>query len=147
WVPADRVLFLCESMKEAFGRVRARANLDDPDERLRLAQWCRRHGLRAQALAEVRAAVQMRPGSEETRRLLAHLEQAALCQRPGDGAGRRGGPEAPPKEVDLSADSLGLFATRVQPILMNTCANCHISGRGGAFQLTRSYDAGLADRM
>src|SRR5262249_33529513 len=29
----------------------------------------------------------------------------------------------------------------IQPILMNTCAGCHASGRGGDFKLTRCYDA------
>jgi hypothetical protein len=48
--------------------------------------------------------------------------------------------------VELTTDSLGLFATRVQPILMNTCANCHATGRGGAFRLTEVFDDGLANR-
>src|SRR5262249_55917330 len=49
-------------------------------------------------------------------------------------------PDSPPSSpVDLSTESLALFATRVQPILMNACANCHATGRGGSFKLTRTY--------
>jgi hypothetical protein len=43
--------------------------------------------------------------------------------------------------LEVSGDCLALFTTKVQPILMNTCANCHSSGRGGRFVLTRSTDA------
>src|SRR5262245_55617209 len=56
WVPAEKVLHLCASQEEAHAFLARRANLDDPDERLRLARWCHLHGLRDQALAEVRAA-------------------------------------------------------------------------------------------
>src|SRR5262249_37428410 len=54
--------------------------------------------------------------------------------------------EAPPPRIDVAGESLRLFATRVQPILMNACASCHACGRGGAFQLTRVYGPGLANR-
>src|SRR5262249_39561588 len=56
-------------------------------------------------------------------------------------------PPIPPPKVDLTADSLNLFAARVQPILMNACASCHATGRGGAFQLTRVYNSGLTRRQ
>src|SRR5205823_13784667 len=78
WVPAERVQCLCATLEDAYAFLRGRANLQDPDEHLRLAGWCRQNGLRRQALAEVQAAVELRPGHEETRRLLAHLQQAAL---------------------------------------------------------------------
>ena len=48
--------------------------------------------------------------------------------------------------MDVTAESLGLFASRVQPILMNACANCHTAGRGGSFQLTRTYNSSLSNR-
>ena len=56
-------------------------------------------------------------------------------------------PEPPPlPPVSLTEEALGQFATRVQPILMNTCAGCHANGKGGAFRLARTYDATLLDR-
>jgi hypothetical protein len=146
WVPAERALCLCQTLPEAYEQLRARANLGDADERLRLANWCRQYGLRAQALAEVREAVRLRPGHEPSRRLLANLEHSAW-ERPLPPAPRPSEPEPPATpDVDLTADALGLFSTRVQPILMNACASCHATGRGGAFKLTRAYGVGTADR-
>jgi hypothetical protein len=146
WVPAGQALSLCQTMPEAFERLRARANLGDADEHLRLAGWCRQYGLRAQALAEVREAVRLRPGHEPSRRLLTNLERSEW-EKPPPPAPRPSEPEPPrAPDVDLTADALGLFSTRVQPILMNACASCHATGRGGAFKLTRAYGIGTADR-
>src|SRR5207247_1637869 len=48
--------------------------------------------------------------------------------------------------IQLSAESLSLFTARVQPILMNTCASCHATGRSGTFKLTRCSDPTLNRR-
>src|SRR5262245_43108360 len=50
WLPAENVLFLCDTREEAYAFLRARANLRDPDEHLRLAHWCHRQGLSGHAL-------------------------------------------------------------------------------------------------
>jgi hypothetical protein len=148
WLPADRVLCLVASLPDAYAFLRGRANLEDADERLRLADWCRLNGLRTQALAELRAAAQLRPAHAETRRLLEVLQQAehvAAVEKPAADSARAAEKEpAPP--VEVTTESLGLFATRVQPILMNTCASCHATGRGGRFHLLQAYDGGLANR-
>ena len=47
---------------------------------------------------------------------------------------------------DISSDAFAIFATRVQPILMNACASCHVSGKGGSFHLTRNLEATLLNR-
>src|SRR5439155_323224 len=52
--------------------------------------------------------------------------------------------EAP--AIDLSAEAVGLFATRVQPILMNACARCHLAEGAGAFQLERTASDGVVNR-
>ena len=143
--PADRVLRLCGSMEEAYAFVRDRANLTDPDERLRLAEWCRVNGLHEQALAEVKAAVELRPDNPTSRRLLAYLQESGPVQPAKTG---QDGPsvEAPRPSVDLTEEALGQFTARVQPILMNACANCHATGRGGPFKLTRAYDSAVLNR-
>jgi hypothetical protein len=138
-VPAGKVLALCASREDGYRFLKARANLSDPDERLRLARWCHLHQLREQALAEVQAAVQLRPGDAESRRLLTYLQKplpppSVLEAKDPDK------PAIPLPVVDLSAESLCRFTTRVQPILMNACAGCHASGKAGAFKLTRVYD-------
>jgi len=146
WIPADRVLCLVASLPDAYAYLRARSNRDDADERLRLANWCRLNGLHEQALAEIRAAVELRPDHAETRRLLQHLQQSeATTARPKPVAVKETETE-PATPVELTTDSLGLFATRVQPILMNTCARCHATGHGGKFRLTQAYEGELVNR-
>jgi hypothetical protein len=149
WVPANRVLFLGDTMAEAYAFLRTRANLDDPDERLRLANWCRLNGLREQALIEVRAAVQLRPDHAPSHRLLQHLEQALATQQPPAAAPVPAHDDTTVQaslSVELGDEALGQFAVRVQPILMNACAGCHATGRGGSFHLTRAYDLGIGNR-
>lgn len=146
WVPAERVLQLCASKEEALAFLRRRANLADPDEHLRLARWCHLQGLRPQALAEVKAAVELRPEHDESRRLLAYLEQAARRRTEAVKA-----PTPPPTPLEkpaleLSADAVSQFATQVQPILMNACARCHVASTGEVFRLQRAYEAGLTNR-
>jgi hypothetical protein len=145
WVPADSALCLCASWDDAFARLSRQANLRDPDERVRLARWCEYNGLLALAAKEAAAAVQLRPDHPAARRLLARLEKAATAEAAGPPEPPEA-PEAAVPAVDLSAESLALFSNRVQPMLMNACASCHATGRGGKFKLTRCYDATLNRR-
>ncbi len=141
WVPGDRVLHLCSSNEEAYVFLRGRSNLKDPDERLKLAQWCHQRGLHVQALDEVRAAVKLRPEHAQSKRLLACLEQRAAENRANEGQPRPKEPEPTPEpDLKLTGEALGQFASRVQPILMNSCASCHAAGRGGSFKLQRAYE-------
>jgi hypothetical protein len=144
-VPADSVLRLCATLQDAYAFVRSRANLTDPDERLRLAEWCRLNGLHEQALEEVRAAVQLRPDHAPSRRLLAYLQDSGPAHPAGKPANEQP-PDAPKPPIDLTEEALGQFAVKVQPILMNACANCHANGRGGEFKLTRAYDSTVLNR-
>jgi hypothetical protein len=141
-VPANQVLTVCASLEEAYRFLRARANLKDPDERMRLANWCRDYDLPAQALEEAEAAAQLRPGDESIERLARYLR--GRKDHPTPVAVRQA--ESPAPRVDLTDDALGMFATRIQPILMNTCASCHIGNRGGKFNLRRTYDTTLNNR-
>jgi hypothetical protein len=154
WVPAENVLALTASLEDAYAYLHRRINLDDADERLRLARWCRTNGLHQQALVELQAAADLRPDHAETRRLLQYWKQTAataakppaptgttpLANAPGSGTD-----SLPP--IEVTTESLGLFATRVQPILMNTCARCHATGRGGHFHLTQVYEDNISNRQ
>jgi hypothetical protein len=147
WVPLDQALYLCDNLDEAFTFVRRRANLSDPDERLRLAHWCRLNGLGHRALEEAQAALELRPTDRPTQRLVRLLEERE--RRPPPPTPPRGpdGEEEPPLPVvDVDGNSLSAFATRVQPILMNTCLRCHASGRRGTFHLHRVTSPGLINR-
>jgi hypothetical protein len=153
WVQAESVLALMGSLTDAYGYLRGRINADDPDERLRLSRWCRDNGLQQQALAELQAAANLRPDHAETRRLLQHWKQTTASERaPSRGTGKNAAAPAQPMtgtlpSIEVTTESLGLFATRVQPILMNTCARCHATGRGGQFHLTQVYDDNINNRQ
>ena len=147
WVPADKVKRLCATLEDAYGYLRAQANLADADEHLRLGQWCQLHGLREQALAEVKEAVALRPGHVPSQRLLANLQNNARAMTAAPSAG--GSEESdlgPSPALDVDAESQAVFATKVQPILMNACASCHAAGRAGALKLARVHGAAQANR-
>ncbi len=144
-VPADHVLHLCANMQDAYAFVRGQANLTDPDERLRLAEWCRVNGLHEQGIAEVKAAVELRPDHAPSRRLLSYLQEYIPSAAAAAGHEETAA-DAPTASIDLTEEALGQFANKVQPILMNACANCHASGHGGAFKLTRTYDSAVLNR-
>jgi hypothetical protein len=150
WVSADKVLRLCGSLEEAYQYLQKQANLRDPDERMRLAQWCQQHDLYVQALAEVTAAVELRPRNPEYRRLLESLqrtntERASAKKTSLDPRASTTDPRSS-APVDLTANSVSQFITRVQPVLMNTCAGCHGPAHTGPFQLERAMDDGFVSR-
>lgn len=138
WVPGDKVLSLCADMQGAYLVLRGRANLNDPDECLRLARWCHTHGLSAPALENVKAAIQLDPNHAEARRLLAGLQRAAAAvSTPAPSPATAGESVEVP---ELNNEARAAFANKVEPILMNACASCHSASRGGSFKLTRTYD-------
>lgn len=149
WVPAANVLRLCGDIDEAYQFLRHRANLRDPDERLRLARWCQLHGLRAQGLEEVQAALQLRPGSAEAARLLRSFQRTLSPQSPAPVASATvTGDSTPttPANTDMTLEAVASFSCKVQPILMNTCASCHVPAKGGAFRLGRALGDGSLSR-
>lgn len=146
WVPGAKVLRLCADREEAYQYLRSRANLADPDERCRLAQWCLLNNLRAQALAEVTAAVALRPNDPESRRLLRGLQRSATPGPETAAAGKVEAVQVLQPALDLNTESMSLFITKVQPILMNACANCHATGKGGDFHLLRAFDSTGSNR-
>lgn len=140
-LPLGKTQRLCADWNDALNYLKSRANLGDPDERLRLARWCQMHHLHEQALAEARAAQIMRPEHAPTNR---YLEVLRKLDRVADNpaATPKAAGSAPAVAVDLASESIIHFRTRVQPILMNTCARCHTAGRGGNFHLFRGFEGG-----
>jgi hypothetical protein len=138
-VPAAKALAVLASLEEAYQLLKSRINLQDGEERLKLAQWCHTHGLPMQAIAETQASIQLRPGHVESKQFLAMLERTAA---PGNPPPRveEATPPGKVQSLSVTADCLALFSTKVQPILMNACAGCHTNGRGGSFVLARPTD-------
>jgi hypothetical protein len=149
WVPAASVLYLCDSLEEAYAFLRARANPRDADERLRLARWCHLHGLSKQALAEATAAAELRPQSAACQGLLQTLQRSSPAAKAPPSSPTATEPprsEIASLDVLVDAETMSQFVKRVQPILMNTCASCHMSGRAGTFQLQRAFEDGMVNR-
>jgi hypothetical protein len=146
WLPANRVLQLCANNADALEYLRNRTNLHDPDERLRLAQWCVERGMQEQAIVEVKAAAELRPNHALTKHLLERLQQQPPNQPPVAPATHADTQLEPAAPVDLTVEALAQFTTKVQPILMNTCAGCHANGRGGSFKLMRVNDGFALNR-
>jgi hypothetical protein len=151
WVPAGNVLCLCEDLEEAYHFLRQRANLRDADERLRLGRWCQLHGLRTHALTEAKAAVELRPGSAEAQHLLQNLQRnapapATTAPPPAPATAVKASAPATPA-IEVTAEAMGQFVSRVQPVLMNACASCHVSGQAGSFKLVRAaLEGGMVNR-
>src|SRR5262249_30855034 len=148
---------LCASRDDAYRYLRTQANLDDADECLRLARWCLMHEMRQQALAELTAADALRPNHAETCRLLGSVIRSAqtataassppLPSRTPAAPAENKGSQSISSGLELNHECMGLFARRVQPILINTCAKCHASGRAGEFKLTQVFgDAAITGR-
>jgi hypothetical protein len=144
-IPASRVVAAVADRKAAFAVVACRANRGDADERLRLARWCAANGLPAEALSEARTAARMRPGFAAAERYAALLEETASRKpAPTDSAVTPAKAEAPKPDtvteipvVEYNSDSFPIFASRINTILVNTCANCHARDDVKAFRLTR----------
>jgi hypothetical protein len=146
WVRAEGVLCLCDSLEEAYRFLRGRSAMNDADEHYRLARWCHDHGLRRQAVEEIKAAVALNPSDAELKRLLRNLQQAEETAAPAAPAAPRAVPPTLPA-VDVSAEATTRFVTEVQPRLMNLCAGCHTTGNGGGFYLHRVHDTGSRKLM
>jgi hypothetical protein len=151
-LPADRVVAVVADRKAAFAVVLERANRRDADEHLRLARWCAANGLPTEALAEAKSAARMRPGFVAAERFAEFL--AASAQKSAsDPAVTQAKAETPAKDtvtdvpaVEYNSDSFPLFASRVNAILLNTCANCHARDDVKAFHLTRVGGRGGVSR-
>jgi hypothetical protein len=144
-IPAKRVVAVVADRKGAFAVVAGRANRGDADERLRLSRWCAASELPAEALSEARTAARMRPGFAAAERYAALLEETA-SRKPAtnDPAVTPAKAEAPKPDtvtevpvVEYNSESFPLFASRINTILVNACANCHARDDIKSFRLTR----------
>jgi hypothetical protein len=138
-VAASQALRLCADWDDALNFMRSRANLDDPDERVRLAKWCLGNHQIARAMAEAKIAMTMRPKHRETCTLMKVLEATPTTKtsRPASEPAA-----VPVPHIDLSFESVTAFNQRIQPILMNTCVSCHSGSYTGKFRLYRLYEGG-----
>ncbi|MBI2807169.1 MAG: hypothetical protein HYX68_19480 [Planctomycetes bacterium] len=145
WIATEKAVRLCADWNDAYAYALAQIKGDDANSRVRLARWCHLHHLPDKALDQARAALILQPDHREAKLLVRQLERAALAPAAKPAPTMTTiphQPSEPPPSVDVSFETFVGFTTRVQPILMNTCANCHATGHGGKFHLERVYENG-----
>ena len=147
WLPGgDKVLRLCAGPEEAFAYLRGLVKADDLAGRMPGGMVPRTQD-GSGGVAETQAILAVNKNDPRGRRLLAALQP----QQPAGPAVPV--PTAPPlptpppvPQIELTSEALIQFGTRVQPILMNACANCHNEAHGTAFRLERTYEIGVGNR-
>jgi hypothetical protein len=143
-VPSKRVLAVVPSRAKAFEVISGRANLRDADERLRLARWCHSNQLLQEALAQAETASRMRPGFVSAERMVQSLKTlvqatpatpapTTVASNTGSIVQAKAEMKTPVKEtvtevgaIEYNTESFPLFSNKVNAILVNACANCHV---------------------
>jgi hypothetical protein len=153
----DDIAAIVDSVTEAYRWRRDQiapgaATLDD---HCRLAEWCLRNDLPAEAAAELTEARAAAPNSQRVALLERRLSMLHAPAPRRDPAFTLAAHEAPTGDPDPPADAalqlpeggLEFFTRRVQPVLVNNCTagGCHLQENGGAFALDRRLLYGYAD--
>ncbi|MFO0809662.1 MAG: hypothetical protein U0746_13640 [Gemmataceae bacterium] len=138
-IPADQVLAVCADLAAAYKVLLTSGNPRDGEHRLTLAKWCFSNGLRPQAAAEAQAAAELRPNHRESLALAksyAQLSGSTAAYAPRVSTEYASPGEAP---ADCTPEALERFTVRVQPVLMNACASCHVGPKAVKFRLERAF--------
>lgn len=138
-IPMDKVRFRCDTLEEAYTRLRdTLTDQKTAASHIELAKWCLKYQLFAEARTELTQALELEPDREEARQIIRRLDELM-------GTGRDSTPQRPPARKRFSLDeseradieTLGglsrnsalQFTRRIQPILLNNCANANCHGR------------------
>lgn len=157
----DKVQFIGESKDGVYRYLLGKLKPDDADGRFKLARWCVFNGMREQALTEVREVVKLQPQHALAREMARTLEESIRLFN-ADGSPTNapatpgtspapGLPAVPPpttqaapaapnavveQQLDVSPEAVLVFGPRVQPILVNGCAECHAKADyAGSFKM------------
>lgn len=147
-VPRQLVRLACRDLQEAYRALHDRAALQGEGEAyLSLARWCLTQKLFDEATFELQTALDLEPGLEEARQL---MSRTAELQREHARNTLNAGvvvPEPTREKSDTEAEALGglspelagMFARRIQPLLVNNCAStgCHGPRSETSFRLQR----------
>lgn len=137
WLPAARVQAVCADLKAAYQTLSGRIGVNDADGRLRLARWCESVGLREQAILETNAALTIKPNHAAAKRFAQHLQEPPVVPAVATTPAPISPPAPEPPPVEVGAEALKLFTTKVQPLLMNACVKCHAAATATPFKLQR----------
>jgi hypothetical protein len=139
-IPATVNMLLLPDKDAAFQLVKNRTKLTDPLSLVKLSRWCLANDLKQRALETAEMALALVPDDRSLKRFRDDMQMQVSLAPPPPIAPAIQIPkptEIEPVIADVLPESFGLFATRVQPLLINACASCHSTDRGGSFHLTR----------
>jgi hypothetical protein len=159
-VASANVLFVCDSLEEAYALRRAKIERPDAATHLMLADWCLRYNLVSEAARELADARELEPLNPRLellqRRLIAASNPPTPSARPAIAAAPSaahaestiGLSKATTRNDELPDGALERFTRKVQPILVNNCttSGCHQPGGQQEFQLDRSLLHGVGNR-
>jgi hypothetical protein len=159
-VAAANVLFICDSLEEAYQLRRKKIDSPNAASHLHLADWCLRYNLVTAAARELSDARKLEPRHPRLalleRRLAAASRPQLQTARPASPAGDEVATSAStnkPSDSAMPIDALPAgaverFTRKVQPILVNSCttSGCHQPGGAQEFQLDRSLLHGPGNR-
>lgn len=145
FVPETNVEIVCNDLREAYRSRQTRAGYDQVQDHIQLAQWCERHGLRAEAEAELQIARRLDSDHPMVglieRRLATTLQSHAATD---DDPNKQAGSEATPQQLEefaagLPGGTVAAFTRVVQPLLINRCttSGCHTDRSQNEFRLER----------
>jgi hypothetical protein len=144
--PAKDVLALCEDWDQACDFMKSRVKKGDVESHLQFARWCDINNRPLDAFDAAEAALSLQPDHEKAARyctifkkkLEAAKTQVEDLPLPSE-------PTLPPVPVDeVSPEVKQFFSSRVQPILLQRCVECHnLSNKSTKFQLYRPFDGNL----
>ena len=130
-----------------------RMNDRDPEEHIRLAQWCLVVNLRERAIEELERSVELAPDSIRAKGLLESLRRTPksgnkAAQTPA-GQEQPAPESAPPARTypsfqkEVSSAHVSTFSVQIQPMLLRSCgtAGCHDTNHSGSLVLQGSSRA------
>ncbi len=161
-LPAGDIERVAATLHDAYVARQHEVRLGVVVDRVRLASWCIRHELWAEAGAELAAAREISPRHPDIAYVERRLEVAArAAMRATQQQQQQAKVDEVPAEsrdaelaeldalaMSLPPGALEAFARQVQPILVNSCAagGCHASDDPREFRLNRDLVRGVATR-
>lgn len=150
FVPGSIVRLQCESMQDAYRKLRDSANEQgSAGGHVTLARWCLVNQMLSEARRELKDALSLEPTRDDARDLLRKIDEVLEPKTPEVHRIEQDEHARAARAVGLDdAESLGglsqelgqQFTRRIQPILMNNCAlaGCHTTEAPNGFPLLRT---------
>jgi hypothetical protein len=145
WIAADKTMRLSPDWLDAYAFMQTLIRPDNANDRVKLARWCHQNHLNTEALSQARFALDIQPNHGDAKQLVILLERALKTPLPTQTptvVKTTAPPPPTPKvqqtpNVDVTSETMIAFSLKVQPILLNACANCHAGASDSKFRLER----------